>query len=467
MLKAYLILPFVFAIFFCIFGFIKNPIYVRRIAKVFYFIYFILGCAVFFFCEGIRFSFLNASFEMDKGVQYFIFLVNFIFFLFSIISKNFISKLHKVFYTTSFLLLGLINLLILSDNLCVSLIILFWIFLVNYFLSYTFSNNLNKKEITYQLINYLFWFFVSCALILCEFARYFVINNIEISYLEISQNLYKIEDTSVILAFFGMLILIGCLFNFYPFNSKNLSNSIKINSLVYSLMNVNFLLLGSCLLLKFYSIFDYLFFQFQDRLAIYLLINFIIYIILIFRQKSLIRFLTTIFCSCFIIGIFPLFAFEDECTNIFLYYSMITCASYCLSAFVFMILANKFKTDSIDEFKKIEDKTKISQFFIFISMLNIAFVPLLPMFSVQMISLMLMFSTDFKGDILNIISYILLFGIFAISLAGLNVLYKILIEPVEKCEAKVMMSKHQVLVCSLLLFVLIIWKFFLNVLINQ
>ena len=456
MLTSYLVIPFVFAFLIGISFFLKNPIYIRRLAKVFFVIHFIYSNLIFFCVNESEFAFLNLNFILDNNSQFLLILASLIFFLYSIFSKMFILKLHKVFYAISFLLLGLVNFLILSDNIFISYFSLFCIILVNYFLFVAFSKKQEEKTLKYQLVIDMMCYFVSFSLILLEFARFFVINDIGFAFSNLNSNLYKIEDFSITCAFFGLLIIISRLFNFLPFNGKNLFLSNKINPFVYSLCFVSFLILGCSLFLKTYINFDYLFYQFQDEIGIFLLLNFAFFVVMSLRQKNLFKFLTNVFSAVVVVVFFSIFSFESECNNAFLYSIFALCLSYCLSAFVFMILIDKFKTDELDEFKKIQDKTRISQFFITISLLNMASIPLLSFFGFELICFMIIFSTEYKGIILNIVPYCLALGVFLISLSSFGVLYKILIEPVQKVNIKFAFCNHQIIVCAILVFALII-----------
>lgn len=456
MLSAYLIIPFIFAFLIGICFFIKNPIYIRRIAKVFFIIQFAFSSVIFFCFKESSFSFLNMNFVLDKSAQFLLFLASLIFFLYSIFSKKFILKMQRVFYSLSFLMLGLVNFLILSDNIFVSYITLFWVILVNHFLFSAFSKKEEGKYLKHQLFCDLTCFFISISLILVDFARYFVLNDIDFLFSNLSSNLYKIEDSSITFAFFGLLIMIARLFNFIPFDFKNLFLSNRINPLIYSMNFVSFLILGCSLFLKTYSNFDYLLYQFQDEIAIFLLINFLFFTALSLKQKNLFKFLTNIYRASTIIIFFSVFSFAKECLAIFLFSIFALCLSYCLSAFVFMILIDKFKTDNLDEFKKIQDDTKLSQLFIVTSLLNSACVPIFSFFSFELICFMIIFSIEYEGIILNIAPYCLAFGAFIISASSFKMLYKILIEPIQKMDSKFSFCNHQILVCTILLLAVII-----------
>ena len=132
-----------------------------------------------------------------------------------------------------------------------------------------------------------------------------------------------------------------------------------------------------------------------------------------------------------------------------------------------MILADKFKTDNIEEFSKIEDKTRLTQIFTTISLLNIASVPLFSFFSAELICLMMIFSTDFDETILNFAPYCLIAGVFVLALCAIGVLYKILIEPSVKSKIQIKFCNHQILVCLLLVFVIILLGIYPDFVLNQ
>lgn len=458
MLSAFLILPFLLVILFVISPFLKKSLYISRIAKITFFIELIFA----FFIAGMKetsFTYLNIDFALDKFCSYLLFINTFVFFLFSIFSKTFIIKLHKVFYSFSLLLFGIINILLLSDNIFATLISIFWLFLVSCFFLVTFSKNENKKSIIVQLMSDMFWFLASIFSILKEFAKYFVANNINFSFSELSQNLYKIDDFSIALAFIGFLILIGRMFNFIPFRTKNLSVCTNVIPFVYYMQGCSFLIAGCFLFTKIYLNFNFLFYQMQDIITIFLLINFILFLFLSFRQNNMFKFLNNFFTANIIIGLFSVFSFEKECFRIFAYFVFVLIISYVFSSFVFIVLNQKFNTDKFDELKRINDKSKLLQFFTAISILNIASAPILAFFSAELISFMMIFSTDYEGSVLNFAPFVLILGAFILSLSAYGVIYRILIEPVEKICRQTSLSNHQVLVFIVLTFALVILSF--------
>lgn len=466
MLISFLILPFVFSVLLATFVFIKNPIYIRRLAKTFYLIQFIYSIVMLFALREESFSFLNFNFELDRSSLYILFLANFIFFLFSIISKKFILKLNRAFYAISFLLLGLINLTIFSNNILVILISIFWIFLIGYFLNVSYCKKEAKKGLIIQLTNDIFWVLVSFCLVLYDFARYFILNDIEFSFLNVSYNLYKIDETGAFLGFIGLLIILARLFNLIPFSAKNQNTLINVSPYISTfILNAN-LILGISLFLKVYPVFDYLFYQIQGILAIFLLFNFIVFAVLSLRQKKMFKFLYNLVNANLIIVLFATFSFEDECLAVFQFCSIALIASYCLSSFVMMTLADKFKSDDFDEITKITDKTKISQFFVLFSMLNFSSTPILAIFSSQIICFAMIFATDYDNVILNVVPFCLVFGAFLLCLAVLGVLYKLLIAPIQE-NSQVSLCNHQIVVCAILAFVVLLFGIFPDSIFNQ
>ncbi len=467
MLKIYVILPFFFALILSMSVFLKNPVYIRRIAKTFFVIQFIITCAIFFCLKETSFSILNFDFNFTRHNQYLLFLSNFIFFIFSIVSKSFILKLHRLFYSTNFLLLGLINLSILCDNIFLFLISLFWIFIIEYFLSISFFEKKETNTINLRLINSLIVLFISIVLIIKDFARYFLLNDISFTFSNLAQNIYRIDDLAILSAFLGFLILISRLFNFIPFNSKNLINPKNINPFIFYTNTFCAILLGSVLFYNCYNNFDFLFYQYQDLISVYFLLNFIIFIILSLRLKDIYKFSNHFLTANIAFATFAIFSFTDEAISVFSYFIFVLLISYCLCATIFMILANKFNTSNLEEFKKINDKSRLSQFFIAISLLNLGNIPLLSLFSAELICFMMIFSTEYDGIILNIVPYFLILGIFFLSFCAFSILYKILIAPIEKSPCTTSFCNHQIIVCMILTVAIVLLSICPQYLLNQ
>ena len=160
MLKFFIILPFIFSLIIGIINFIKNPIIIRRIAKTFLTIQFLFSIIILFKENATEFLLFNLNFRFDGFCSCLMFLSSLIFFLYSIVSKTQIRKFHRFYYSGILLILGLLNLILLSDNIFLILFFIFWLLILNYFSNTLFTKKEFKKAFDTQIINDLFWFFV-------------------------------------------------------------------------------------------------------------------------------------------------------------------------------------------------------------------------------------------------------------------------------------------------------------------
>lgn len=447
-------LPFILSGILGIGFFVKNPIHIRNISNTFLVFNFIVISCVLFLINKTDFSLFNLNFSLNSTSSLILLFTALIFMLFSIFSKNIISKSHRAFYSTLILLLGIIQGFILTDNIFISLSSIFLILLIFYFMQNIFINPTKKTNILkFKLIEDCFIFLLAFFLMGYDFIRYFLINNINLSYSNIINNLYHISDFSATLAFIGFLILIFRFFNFIPFN-----NSIKhltISNNYISIINtISCALIGLVLLFKIYPSFDYLIYHYQEYIAFYLIFNFMYYIILSFRANSVINFFKNSIIPNIIIGLFVLFIFNSDGISQFIYYILSLIISYLLLGFIITVLINKFKTDLIEDFKKITQKSLLLIFLF--SILNLIRTPFLLMFSTTFIVLSSIFSFDYEGIILNLSGYILLVGLFMINLAMLNFANKIIIEPIEKPDFKFFTIKSNLFCFYILIFLTII-----------
>lgn len=464
--KLFLFLPFVFAFLLGVLKAIKNPIYIRRISKTFFGFEFLLSIIILFLYPVDVFNIFSFSFSYNEISMYLIFLSSLIFMLFSIFSKTFIDKLHKLFYLTLMILFGLINFIILIDNIFLTLALIFWFLILIYLISISFSKKEVKKNASLRLMGDLFWFFVVIALNISGFAKYFVINDIEFSFINIVQNVYHIDDAVVAPAFLGLLILVFRLLDFAPFSTKKVNDIQKTNSFVCLISNIASFLLGAVLLIKCYKDFDYLFYEYQNEISIFLIANLVLYTLLIIKQKHLFDFLSNIFKIFFAFAIFVLFCFEQSTFEIFFKYIIAIILAWMFCGFVFAIISKKFKSDEIEELKRIDDKTKLTQIFSVLALLNIAPMPLFALFSVQLISFMSIFSIEYDAIILNITPYILIASAFVVCACVFRIIYKILIEPVESPNFEIQLCSHQVFVFIILTFLLFLLSLCPRILLN-
>jgi len=455
-LDIYIIAPFLFALVLGCFAILKNPVYLRRISTFFSFIQFCFASLMYLSIYQTKFFILNISFNYDKFSSILVFLTAFIFFIASIISKTFILKSHKAFYSVLFLIFGLVNTTVLSDNILICFLNIIWIIFLGYFLNVLYSTKEAKKNINSSLKADVTVIGASSVLILFDFLRYFVLNDIEFSFSNILDNLYHINSLSSLLGFFGFLILVLKLSNLIPFVSNNISNSSKINPLVnYINIFVNYLLAGF-LFYKTSLVFGYFLEDFQEIIVSYLLFNFIYYLILSLRVDSIYKFLNTFIIVCFLINFFPVFVFKETGLNAYRYSIISIIVSFSLFYFVLALLSNKFKTDKFEDFKKISSKNHRVIFFIIFSILNMIGVPLLTVFVSRFLIFSTLFREELNGFILNLSPYILLFGCFVMALILLRVFNFILIEPVDNDKNTLVFSKHQTLILILLCFCILI-----------
>ena len=453
-LNIYVLIPFIFAFLIGICGFLKNPIYIRRIAKTMFFIQFILTFILFIAVNEENFSFLNFNFNYDSISSVLLFLTSFIFLIFSIISKTFIKKSTRLFYSALNLFLGLINTVILTDNIFLLLGCIFWIFLTIYLLNTNYSIT-NKKNFTKQFSADIILFLFCIILIFYNFARLFILNQIPFDFTEIKDNLYHINNTSILAAYSGFMIIIFRFLNLIPFSNKTIDNSNKTNCLISTINTTAGFFIGNTLLLKIFPEFDYIFYDLEDYIGLYLILNLIWFILLSFKDKSLVKFAHYALNVFIITNLFTLFSFEEKDISIFIYGLITIILSFAFLFIVLNIITDKFKTDKIDELPKISSKNKLLKFFIIISTLNLVKIPFFGLFSSTLITLISIFSIEYDGIILNIIPYILVFGGFLITISTLNIFYKILIEP-QQINKDSLLCNHQILCLSMLLVAIII-----------
>ncbi len=440
-------IPFVFALALGAFTFIKNPVFVRNLAKIFFFFEFIFASSILIFYENVESAVFSFNFSLNKTPAIFIFLLSFVYFLFSIISKTFIKKHHRLFYVLSAFLFALSNCLILADNVGVSLISVFWIFLIQYFLFELFSKR--EKRAYYKIALDIFWLLSGVFLISFDFLRYFIINEIPFEYSSFLQGFSHVSDFSITLAFLGFFIIISRLFNFFPF-----ANNFQTKPFINFFNTVTCLILGSYLLIKIHSIFDYVFYQCQNYIALYLILNLFWFCVLILKQDKVVKFLNESIIISSIISIFPLFSFEQKGSAVFIFSVFSLVISYVFLGFVMLSLCKKFRSDNFSGFKRIDDKNKVDKFITSLALFNVACTPTLAMFSSFITIFLVVFSYDYDTVLLNISPYCLLLAAFGLVYCFFNVIGKIFVEPQEIFK-KPLYSNHQMFVFLMLIFVIL------------
>ncbi len=405
------------------------------------------------FFKDTKTTFLNFDFSFDSIGSILVFINGLIFFLFSVISKTFFVKLIRTKYVALLALSAISNVFLLADNIFINLVSLFWIFIIQHYL---FQISTDDKKPTKHLAVDLFWFLGACFLISVHFYRYFSINNIPFNYSRIVSNLYHINDFYVFLAFLGFLIIIFRLFKFIPFYTDR-----KTCPFVQGLNTTISLILGSFLLIKTYVIFDYLYYQYQNYIGLYLLFNFIYFVITNIYQKKLIDFVNSSLSANLILFLFLLFSFEDTGFAMLIYSLVVLILSYSFVYFIISIISNRFNIETFDEMKKIDNKDKPGKFFIAFSLLNISKVPVFPMFVAMVNGFLVIFSYDFESPVLNLGVWLVVLGAFILSLSSLFALLKTLVQPIKKGK-KSLFCFHQIAVFWILTLILLFLGLFPN-----
>jgi len=385
----------------------------RSIANIFYFFAFILSTIALFCVDEKLITILGVDFYYNKINGVFLFLANFILYLFNLNSKNSVRAVQKLFYPLSILILILINLILVVDNFFAVFLLLFLIFFINYFLNN--SKDSLTKDCTTLFVSFLF---ISYGLL-----RYFIINDIPATLSNISQYQYKVDILSTNFALFGFLLLVSKLFNFLPFNIK------AKNSYILNFSIISYLIIGCNLLIKTFTIFNYNFYNMQNIIAFYLIINILYFVFLQFRAKGINEFLRLTLSANIVVGIFGLFLFTKSALISFIYYSIALILSYSAAFLVSNVIEQKMHTDNFSELKKISHNDKLIKFFIFVVFLNLAKVPPCVAFCASIYSYFNIFLIEFSDIIMLFIPYILFGCSFLLSLNCFGVLGKILIEP--------------------------------------
>ncbi|MBR2068579.1 MAG: hypothetical protein IJ877_02335 [Candidatus Gastranaerophilales bacterium] len=384
-------------------------------------------------------SIAGIEFCYNKINGMFLFLADLVLFLFNLNSKNSIRNMQKLFYPLSVLLLIAVNLAVIADNIFILFLILFITFLINYIL------NRSEKTFSYDCII----LFISFALISYGLLRYFVLNDISATFSNIAQYQYRVDDFIVNIGFLGFLILIFRLFNFLPFDLK------AQNSHIFGFSTIIYLIVGCDLLIKTFILFNYYFYKSQSIIALYLILNLVYFVLSQFKSKGLNEFLKLSLCANIIIGIFGLFLYNESGFISFIYYSISLILTYAAGFLLSDIIEKKMHSDKFSMLKKITHNDRLIKFFIFIIFLNIAHIPPCVAFCASIYTFLNIFLIDMQGLIMTFAPYILFAAMFLLSLNALNVISKILIEPIRPLKS-FMISQRQKFILSVISFALLI-----------
>lgn len=416
----------------------KNFIKLRKLTNIFYFMAFLFSVIALFCINEKTLTIFGVDFYYNKINGMFLFLANFMLYLFNLNSKNSVRYVQKLFYPISLVILILINLILLVDNFFAIFLLLFLLFFANYFL------NQSKTLFTKDCIT----LFISFAFISYGVLRYFALNEIPATLLNILHYQYKIDSLSINFALFGLLLLISKLFNFVPFNLK------AKNSFILNFTTMVYLIIGCDLLIKTFILLNYYFYKTQSIISLYIVINVLYYAFMQFRAKGISEFLRLTLSANIAIGIYALFSYGESGLVSFIYYSIAIILSYSAGFLISDIIEKKMQTDDFCALKKINHKNKLIKFFIFIIFLNLAKIPPGAAFCATIYSFLNIFLTDLSGNLISLAPYILFVCAFLLSLNSFNVMGKILIEP-QKLLKSFELSLRQKFILSVVCFTLV------------
>jgi len=466
LLCVFLVLPFLSAIVNTIFETVRKNIEHSKIADVSFIMLFVFSLYFILTNNDIQFQFLNFNFNFNNTNFIFIFVCNFIFLLFSLISRNLILKSHKLFYGVILLLCGLVNIILINDNILIDYLCLFWIFLLNYLLYSNFSKEKSSKELSYYLGLDIFTVLVSFSFVGYGLLRYFVVNDISFSFNQIAFYYDNISELSFQFAFWGLIIIIFRLFHFLPFLSYPFRYSDKDNSLILSLNVLIFLLLGSFLLEKTYIAFNVQFIQDFKILAIYFIVNILYFSFLFFGQKNFIKALISIIPLSLFSGIFILFSNEYSMLASCIVYFIAVMLSFSFAIFVFLIIEDKLNTNRFEFLEKIKNDI-VLKYSVVLSLIITAKVPPFILFSSLIICLLSLFSLTLNNLVMKISVFFIIFSILIVVFACIDLIYKILIKPELKIKQISKISKMQFFVLFLIFLFILLFSLCPNFIFEQ
>lgn len=454
----YLIIPFFILPFFAGFSKFKDKNFTRKFSNTFFASQLVFSFFMFLLIDKYTFTIFDVTFLSDRLNLALILILNFIYLLFSIFSKEIIKTSSRIFYPILIIFFALSNVFILTDNVFLLFLIIFWTLLLQYLLLSLYKQEKNlKKNLNRQLIFDFVLFFASVFLIGFDFLRYFILNQINFSFENIQNYLSNINETSTILAFVGFLILIFRHFNFIVFSGLNFSNYKKVPAFNLILLMFFNSVVAHSLFVKIYPVFSFLFNQYSETIITFLFVNLIYYLILMFKTKTIGDFLLSSYVFNMAIGINLYLISSKNDLRILFYYFISFIVSFVLLGLVFSVLETRFNTNLFEEFKKIPSKNNIFKTAIIFSILNYMKLPFLSNF---MAFLILVYTAVSKCSDISINILIVFFVAFLFYfVSNLNIFYKILLFPYEKFDKDKFVSRHQSICILLLIFLVVILIF--------
>ncbi len=387
----------------------------RSISILIYFTIFILSLAGVLCFDNLNFSIYNFDFSYNKINASIMFLANLVLFLFIFSSKNSVRKKQKVFYISSLILTILFNLIAISDNFFVIFFLLFLMFLINYFI------NNSKTQLLYDIIA----LFVSFLFVSWGLLRYFALNDLALSFSNLSHYLYKVDSFSLNIALCGFLIPLLRLFNLLPFTVKNESSFTEGYN---SIINYG---IGSLFLIKLFLLFNYEIYNNQSLIIIFLLFNMMYFTIIQFKSKSIKDFLRLIMSTDIIISIFTLFLYDENGLISYIYYSMVIIITYGGGYLLCDLLEKNMGNVDFDKLKKMPKNNLAIVLLIFTIFMNIAKLPLFAGFFAFTQGIFNILNISSSGKIVAISPYILIVCAFLTSFNTIKVISRVLIKPLK------------------------------------
>ncbi len=448
-LNIYLVFPFIFALIIGIFNAFFNPIQVRLFSKIFFIVNFILSALIYLTFGFDTTKFLNISFTLDNISSLYLILNSLIFLIFNLFSKTSINRFHKLFYPIMIIINGLINFIILTDNIIALFVLIFWYILIDFLLKSTYLKekayfSTLKKQFALDITI----FFVAISLFVLNLAQYFINIEIEPCYNIIQALLANFQVQSTILSFFGLVLICARLLNLFPFLCLNINNTNKINPFVSTFLLLNSTTIGSFLFLKLTKTFSQTFLSYKNAIIVFLLAGLFYYVFASFKNKNIVKKLTYLFASNLAIALL----LTQNKEEIFILYLFCLILSYSFCYFFSFILQRRFKSLDITVLKKIDIKSKSLKIIYLLSFLNLGYLPLFWLF----IPILLTLEEGFAEN--NLIIYPIVFGIFLLVLSVFNLIYQLFIEKSDRLQTDFKLSYYQFLSLAIIVIGLIVFS---------
>ena len=438
-LNIYLVFPFIFALIVGLFNSFYNPIQVRLFSKIFFVVNFILSALIYLTFGYDSTKFFNISFTLDNVTSLYIVLNSLIFLIFNLFSKTSINRFHKLFYPVVILFSGLINIIILTDNILALFVVIFWYILIDFLLKSTYLKekeyfSILKKQFALDLTI----FFIGISLFILNLAQYFINIEIEPCYSIIQALISNMQPHNTLFSYFGVVLISIRFLNLFPFLSLNINNTNKINNFVSTFLLISSTFVGSFLILKFVKTFSFVALDYKNAIIIYLIVNIFYYAFASFKNENIVKKLTYLFASSLAI-VLTIGQIEQRKEEIFILFVSCLILSYLFCFMFCFIFENKFKSLKIQALKRIEIKNKILKLLFLLSFLNLACLPLFGLFSYLLITLIAIFQNN------NLIFYPIIFGVFLTNISIYNLIYQLFIEKSDRLISNLKLSYYQFL----------------------